>query len=202
LLAATLFARFVGNSRLRTRHRRILDLVGNRHPAAPGAVVVDHPSATAYCLPGFRSRIVISSGAIAALSDDELSAVLAHERAHVHGRHHLVLLPFRALSSALPGSRVANAIFGEVQELVEMAADDRALRGVERGSLARALCRLTTIDLPAGALGASATATGDRVNRALAPRGHGGRIAFAAAIATAIVFSAPCITLLATVGAK
>ena len=51
--------------------------------------------------PGFHSRVVVSSGAIEALSDDELAAVLAHERAHLHARHDLVLFPFRSLCLGL-----------------------------------------------------------------------------------------------------
>jgi Zn-dependent protease with chaperone function len=203
LLSTCLLTRLVGAQRARNRFRILLDLVGEARADAPGALVVDHPSATAYCLPGFRSRIVVSTGAIAALASDELSAVLAHERAHVHARHHLVLFPFRAISLALPGSRVTKTALSEVQVLVEMAAHDSAMRRCERRSLASALCRLTTTtNLPAGARGVGSTATSDRVERALAPRSNSRIAPLFATLGAAVVLATPVVTVLTTVGAK
>src|SRR5690606_22902281 len=40
--------------RVRRRHRDVLTLVGRRDPAVPGGLVLDHPTAAAYCLPGLR----------------------------------------------------------------------------------------------------------------------------------------------------
>ena len=37
----------------------------------------------------------------------QVVAMLAHERAHLHARHDLVLLPFRSLCSVLPASRAS-----------------------------------------------------------------------------------------------
>ena len=48
--------------RVRARHRDLLDLLGTPWPAAPGARVLDHPVPVAYCLPGLRSRLVVSGG--------------------------------------------------------------------------------------------------------------------------------------------
>src|SRR5439155_955967 len=75
----------------RRRHRVLLSLLAHGDPKVPGALVVDSPAAAAYCVPGLRSRIVISAGALALLDAAELAAVLAHERAHVRARHDLVL---------------------------------------------------------------------------------------------------------------
>ncbi|GAA2778767.1 M56 family metallopeptidase [Nonomuraea dietziae] len=90
--------------------------------------MLDHPGAAAYCVPGLRSHVVVSSGTLALLSHDELTAVLAHESAHVRERHDLVLLPFGALRRALPWSKVVRDAQAQVELLVEMAADDRARR--------------------------------------------------------------------------
>jgi Zn-dependent protease with chaperone function len=49
--------------RARRRQRALLALLGHGDPKAPGVLVVDHPAAAAYCLPGLRSRIVVSVGA-------------------------------------------------------------------------------------------------------------------------------------------
>src|SRR5204862_7881841 len=93
--------------RARRRQRELLSLLGHGDPKVPGALVVDHPAAAAYCVPGLRSRIVVSAGALNLLDQAELAAVLAHERAHLRARHDLVLLPFGALVRAFPRARLA-----------------------------------------------------------------------------------------------
>jgi Zn-dependent protease with chaperone function len=140
----------------RRRQRTLLNLLAHGDPKVPGALVLDHPAATAYCVPGLRrSRIVFSAGALALLGPAELAAVLAHERAHVRERHDLVLLPFTALRRAFPRSgRVAGA-YGAVALLVEMLADDRALRARPARELVSALVRVGTSGAPAGTLAIS-----------------------------------------------
>jgi beta-lactamase regulating signal transducer with metallopeptidase domain len=177
-----------------------VDLLGDERSGVTGALVLDHPNATAYCLPGLRPRIVVSSGAVDALSADELAAVLAHERAHLRARHDLVLFPFRVLCSSLPRSQALATMKESVGSLVEMAADDRAMRQCERGALARAICRLTTVDLPAGALSAAATCTTRRVERALEPHARAALVVLASSAATACVLTLPLAVLLGALG--
>ncbi len=85
----------------RRRHRILLDLVSVRSDQAPGAVLLSDSRATAYCLPGRRSRIVVSAGALDLLDSRELAAVVDHERGHVQERHHLILLPFSSMIEML-----------------------------------------------------------------------------------------------------
>ena len=118
--------------RARRRQRALLALLARGDPKAPGALVVDYPAATAYCLPGLRSRIVVSVGALDLLRPAELAAVLAHERAHLRERHDLVVLPFTALRRAFGWSRICADAHQSVALLIEMLADDRALRTVPR----------------------------------------------------------------------
>ncbi|MBO0852054.1 MAG: M48 family metalloprotease, partial [Pseudonocardia sp.] len=66
--------------RARRRHRDLLDVLATPWPAMTGARVLAHPLPVAYCLPGLRSRLVISEGALDILAPSELDAVLAHER--------------------------------------------------------------------------------------------------------------------------
>lgn len=145
-------------AKVRRRHRDILALVARTDAAAPGALVVDHPQAVAYCLPGLRSSVVLSTGALRSLSAVELRAVLAHERSHARERHDLVLLPFVALRGLAP--RIADA----VALLVEMRADDRACREHGPDALAAALGRFTARP-PAGALGVADAAVNVRLRR-------------------------------------
>ena len=169
LLCWILAAAVAAVLRARRRQRTLLGLLAHDDPKVPGALVVDHPAAAAYCVPGLRSAIVISAGALNLLDTDELAAVLAHERAHLRARHDLVLLPFTALLRAFRWSGTARAANAEVALLVEMLADDRARRLRPARELATALLRVGVSGgglAPAGALAASGTA----INGELAAR--------------------------------
>jgi Zn-dependent protease with chaperone function len=157
----------------RRRQRTLLALLAHGDPKVPGALVVDSPTAAAYCLPGLRSRIVVLSvGALELLGRGELAAVLAHERAHLRERHDLVVLPFTALRRAFPHSGTCADAHRAVALLVEMLADDRALRGRSARVLVSALVRFGTAGTcpaPAGALAAGEGDIAARVARLLQP---------------------------------
>jgi len=104
LLCWVLVAASVAVVQARRRQRVLLSLLAHGDPKVPGALVVDCPTAAAYCLPGLRSKIVFSVGALELLGRGELAAVLAHERAHLRERHDLVQRPFTALRRAFPRS--------------------------------------------------------------------------------------------------
>jgi Zn-dependent protease with chaperone function len=141
--------------RARQRQRELLSLLAHGDPKVPGALVVDHPAAAAYCLPGLRPEIVISAGALALLDAHELAAVLAHERAHIRERHDLVLLPFLALLRAFSWAGITTRAYHAVGLLLEMHADDRVLRQLPARELATALLRVGAAGgggVPTGAL--------------------------------------------------
>ena len=119
---------------------------GDRPETRPGVLsrvhLVDHPAAVAYCLPGIRPRIVVSSGVLRALDRDELAAVVAHERAHAHGHHDLVIQPFVAWRTTFPFLPAASAALAAVDLLVEMLADDTASRHCPRAHMHTALATL------------------------------------------------------------
>jgi Zn-dependent protease with chaperone function len=202
MLCWVLLLAFAGAMQARRRQRELLALLAHGDPKAPGALVVDHPAAAAYCLPGIRSRIVVSMGTLNLLAPAELAAVLAHERAHLRARHDLVLIPFTSLRRALPRSRVVDQAYRTVALLVEMMADDRALRarGLVARELATALLRFGTATTAAGAPdGALAAAEGEltaRVNRLLAPPRPLPRPVQAAVVLTAAVLVAAPVLLL------
>jgi Zn-dependent protease with chaperone function len=196
LLCWILVAAFAGVVRARRRQRMLLSLLAHGDPKVPGALVVDHPAAAAYCVPGLRSRIVISAGALDLLDQAELAAVLAHERAHLRERHDLVLLPFTALLRAFRWSAVAREAHAAVALLVEMLADDRALRHRPARELATALLRVGAsggVLAPNGALAAAHCAADGqvaaRVSRLLrpAPRLPVAAVALIAVVAVATV---------------
>ena len=174
LLCWILVAAVTAVLRARHRQRALLGLLAHDDPKVPGALVVDHPAAAAYCVPGLRSAIVISAGALDLLDQAELAAVLAHERAHLRARHDLVLLPFTALLRAFRWSAVAREANREVALLVEMMADDRARRRRPARELATALLRVGVSGGGAAPTGALAVGAMDgqlaaRVTRLLRP---------------------------------
>ncbi|MEV0822421.1 M56 family metallopeptidase [Nonomuraea rubra] len=157
---------------LRRRQRTLLGLVARPDPAVREALVVEHPAVAAYCVPGRRAAIVVSTGTLGLLRAGELAAVLAHERAHVAERHDLALLPFTVLERAFPRSRAARVMRRRVAMLVEMRADDRAARLHGRAGLSSALRRFRTCDrlpAPAGTLGGADGDIDARLDRLATP---------------------------------
>jgi Zn-dependent protease with chaperone function len=192
----------IANRRRRAHHRMVVDLVGVGHDAAlaqPCANtrdlrVLDVPQPLAYCLPGVRSRVVVSEGTLNTLGDAEVSAILTHERAHLRARHDLVLEAFTAAHAAFPRLvRSANALRA-VQLLVELLADDAAVRATGRTPLARALVACASGRAPSGALAIGGTSTVVRVRR-LSGRGNSLMLAATAYLAAIAVFVVPTIAL-------
>lgn len=143
--------------RARSRHRNVLDMVG-RHCGQLHATVIEHASPAAYCLPGRRSRIVVSEGAVQLLSTDQLDAVLEHERAHVVGRHHLVFAAAEAFTTVFGRVPLARHAKEQTAILLEMIADDRALRRHSHDVLASAMYEMAAAHAPKGAFAAGGTA--------------------------------------------
>lgn len=149
--------------RARRAHRRRLDTIADALRLAPAGTrgrgvdvrLVDHRQAVAYCLPGLHSRIVLSRGALGALTQGELSAILAHEQAHARGHHDLVTQPFIAWARTFPFLPQAHRAVAAVDLLVEMLADDTALRSCRVEDLDASLHRLAEtqppVDTSAGA---------------------------------------------------
>ena len=141
----------------RRSQRDLVDLVASRRDGS--LRVVDHPGRSAYCVPGLRSRVVLTQETITALSEDELQAVLAHEGAHAMARHDLMLEFFTVLHRAAPQSLRSADALQEVQLLIELLADRRAVRQVGADPLGRALVAMTGSSHPTAALGSSGTAS-------------------------------------------
>lgn len=139
-LVLTLVMTWYRISRKRVRHRNLLALLSEPSDIAPNALVIPHDSPVAYCVPGTsHSLTVLSRGLLANLSPHEIKAVVAHERAHLTQRHDLLILAFESWQRSLPWLPTARLARSAVGELMEMLADDAALREVSRADLLRAL---------------------------------------------------------------
>ncbi|WP_030159875.1 M56 family metallopeptidase [Streptomyces sp. NRRL S-244] len=97
----------------------------------------EHPDA--YALPGRPGRIVITSGMLRALSAEEREVLLAHERAHLKGRHHLLVGMAELAAHCHPGLR---AVREPLRYALERCADEYAAQAVgDRHLAARAIAR-------------------------------------------------------------
>lgn len=184
--------------RSRVRHLAALSVVAQRDVHS-GALVVDHASAAAYCFPGRHQTVVFTTAALDALDRDQLTAVLAHERAHLRGRHHLVAGAAGALERAFPRVPAFRAAHTELSALVEMLADDSAVKASSRLTVATALVRLAERNAaPAAALAAGGSTALLRVRRLVAPAKPLGPVpAAATALAVAALIAAPLVVLAA-----
>jgi Zn-dependent protease with chaperone function len=165
----------VRTARTRRRHRELLELVVQPSAELPDTRLLEHPAPVAFCIPGARPLLVLSSGMVAELDGDQLAAVVAHERAHLREHHHLLLLPFVAWEAALPVLPAAARAHAAVRELVEMRADDVALASLPGSTARRTLARAIVAaagggeGVPSGALAVTGGVTGARVVRLLEP---------------------------------
>ena len=120
--------------------------------------ILQHPTPTAYCIPGRQSRVVLSQGVLDALPEEQLEAVIAHEDAHLRGRHDLLLEFFSVVTEAVPEPLRSPEALGEVRLLVEALADRAAVRRSGEVATARALLTLAGSREPEAALGVGTTA--------------------------------------------
>jgi Zn-dependent protease with chaperone function len=164
----------VGEARLRAvrrealRHAQTARLVG-RPATALGATVLDHPHPMAYCLGGRLPTVVLTTGALRLLDPRQLAAVLAHERAHLASRHHLLMTAARVGHVVFPFVPLLREADAQVALLAELHADDAAARACDARPLAAALVILATGGSAAPAMEAAGTDVVRRVTRLLRP---------------------------------
>jgi Zn-dependent protease with chaperone function len=156
----------------RSEHRELVDIIAKHQDDRLRVLALD--ALTAYCLPGRRSRVVLSAGTLASLPPDQLGAVMAHERAHLRGRHDLLLEYFTVLHHAVPAPVRCEAALREVQFLVEVLADRASVRTVGEVPTARALVALAEARVPEAALGLApvSSSASERIALLAAGRPH------------------------------
>ncbi|OZC66575.1 Zn-dependent protease with chaperone function [Rhodococcus sp. 06-462-5] len=190
----------VRTRRRRSRHRVLVDLLDRsdlgenpfRGLRDADIRVLDAAEPIAYCLPGLRQRVVLSRGTLANLSEAEVTAILSHERSHLRARHDLVLEAFTAVNEAFPRIVRSKSALGSVQLLVELLADDSAVKVTGPTPLARALVTCAGSTAPRGAMAAGGPHTLIRVQRLNGP-GADVRIAAAAYAAAVVILVLPTI---------
>jgi Zn-dependent protease with chaperone function len=182
LLAAAVILRTCGclasglrrAGRERREHASFVAAVGRPNHELRAAII-DDDRPLAYCLPRGSQQVVVSTATLAVLGPGQLQSVLAHERAHLRGRHHLMLTAAFALARAFPQVPLLAQAGPQITVLAEMAADDAAVRGHDPGSLAAALVVLARAGARTTALTAGGVAAAARLERLLAPPARLGR---------------------------
>ena len=106
-----------------------------------GALLIPDPQPRAFCAGLFWPRVYVSTGAVAILDEEALSAVLAHERHHARRRDPLRLAAGRVLAEALFFLPGLAALVERQQALAELSADESAVNvaPANRPALARAM---------------------------------------------------------------
>ncbi|MEU6140154.1 M48 family metalloprotease [Streptomyces sp. NPDC047081] len=142
----------------------------DRLPEETELAVLDDDGPHAFALPGAPGRIVVSRGMLRCLGDAEREALLAHERAHLRGRHHLFQAVWRLAAAVNPLLRPLAEAGGYVLE--RWADEEAAARVGSRTVVARAVGRAALASAGASrpaALAATGGAVPQRVQALLAP---------------------------------
>lgn len=116
--------------RSRTRHDQLatLRLAGRSDGRSPATLWLAHDRPLAFSVGGKHGVIVATEGLRRHLEGDGVAAVLAHERAHLAGRHHQLLALADALRAAFPVLPLFRQAPDALRDLVEIAADIAATR--------------------------------------------------------------------------
>ncbi|WP_329133121.1 M56 family metallopeptidase [Streptomyces sp. NBC_01476] len=185
---------------LRTLRRHVVEPARARRAAAATGTaagdltVLPDAVADAYALPGRPGRIVVTSGMLRALDPAEREALLAHERAHLAGRHHLFLTALAVACACHPALRVLSS---PLSFALERWADESAAAAVgDRRVAARAIGRaaLAATRPSAAALSATAGPVPRRVAALLTPPRVGVRAprVISAVLVSCVALSAGC----------
>jgi hypothetical protein len=127
--------------------------------------VVADPRPFSFCFWFRRPRICLSTALVRRLDDEELRAVLVHERYHLAHRDPLRLVIARYFAAGLYVVPVVDELTSFYAMQKEIAADDDVVRTVGVAPLARALYKLLP-DAPERELGLLVSVTGLSVTEA------------------------------------
>ncbi|MEU3269246.1 M56 family metallopeptidase [Saccharomonospora sp. NPDC006951] len=130
----------------------VLRLAARRRPGSPRTLWLAHDRPLAFSLAGGQGVIVATEGLVRHLDRKAVDAVLEHERAHLRGRHHLLVACADVLSAALPFTPLFTKAPSAVRKLVELAADTAAARACGPAAVHRALLGIAEGGTPRTAL--------------------------------------------------
>ncbi|MBM4569039.1 M48 family metalloprotease [Rhodococcus hoagii] len=203
--------RSAARSRVHDLHRDVVSIVARHDRSRADVMWLDHPLPMAYSVSGKPGFVVATEGLSSSLSATEREAVLAHERAHLHGHHHRIVNVVEVLADVFPFVPLFARAPKAVRTIIEIAADHHAARATSAAAVGSALTTVTDAALPrtAGTLG-----LGDDIElrlwrlRSVAPAAHSrfaccvaavGTLALPALIAPIVVLTVSLATCIAVV---
>ncbi|MEJ2854248.1 MULTISPECIES: M56 family metallopeptidase [unclassified Saccharothrix] len=154
----------------RREHLAVLRVAARREPGSPATLWLDHDVPLAFSFAGKPGVVVATEGLNRHLTADQVAAVLTHERAHLTGRHHLLVAVSEAIATMLPFLPLFRHAPAAVKALVELAADGSAVRACGVEAVRAALVRVSEHGAPGGALAMGRDAVEVRLARLARPR--------------------------------
>ena len=142
----TLFSQIIGTRRALhqlgppiDRPRRLTDVAG---ALGVDAVLIDDPRCFCCCAGVVHPHVMISTEMLSRLDDDELTAVLAHERAHALRRDPARAAAVRVAARALFYLPLASHLADKALVASELGADSSATRAAGQDALVGALLKV------------------------------------------------------------
>ncbi|WP_234816810.1 MULTISPECIES: M56 family metallopeptidase [Mycolicibacterium] len=187
--------------RLYVKHFELTWLLTGSRPRGGGVLWLPVADPLAYSLAGHPAVVVATRGLRGVLDDAAVSAVLAHERAHVARRHHRLVALADAVAAGLGWLPLMRQSPSLVRMLVELDADAHAARIHGHRCLIRALRTLQRAAAPPAALGIAGECTQLRLDRLGARQSAGaGRLGGAATRwSSALIVAVACVLSLSAV---
>ncbi|TDC43000.1 M56 family metallopeptidase [Micromonospora sp. KC213] len=149
----------------RQAHQDLVTLLGETlTPECEPVLCVPHGAPLAYSVGGRRGLLVVSAGVLR-LPAAQRAAVLCHERAHLRGRHHLIVALAEVLAAAAPWAPLTRRAPRAMRLLVELCADAVAARACGAPAVRAALIALNGAPHPAPALPMAAADVPTRLRR-------------------------------------
>ncbi|WP_439659431.1 M56 family metallopeptidase [Lentzea sp. HUAS TT2] len=149
-------------ARARADHLAVLRIAA-RHDGE--TLWLEHDDPLAFSLAGKPGVVVATEGLAKQLTRAQVEAVLAHERAHLSGRHHLIIATAEALANTFPFLPLFKLSPAMLRELVELVADAAAVRACGAEAVRDALLKVSRKGTPGTALAMSGTSIDVRVER-------------------------------------
>lgn len=146
-------------------HLAVLRVAARVDAGSPMTLWLPHESPLAFSLAGRPGAVVATDGLTRHLTADGVAAVLAHERAHLRGRHHLLVAVVDALSAVLPFVPLFRQAPAAIRKLAELAADVAAVRACGAPAVRAALRSVASHDAPGVALAMGSDAIDIRLDR-------------------------------------
>ncbi|GAA3857107.1 M56 family metallopeptidase [Amycolatopsis tucumanensis] len=151
--------------RARRHHLDLLRLAGRADTGKPPTVWLAHDEPMAFSIAGRPGVIVATDGLTRHLPAACAAAVLAHEHAHLRGRHHLLVGIADVLRRTVPFVALFRQAPAAIRDLVELSADEAAARRHGPTAVRAALLGVAGHGIPDGALAMAGEAVALRLAR-------------------------------------